>query len=71
MARIERVDRGSLDAARQKYLQLGCEIERGAGYGDLAHTHSKLGIFLSEALGPAWRGPRELDEREAAEQVDE
>lgn len=51
-----RIDWGELQAARAKYLKLGREIERSASYGDMSHTHSKLGIFLEGALGPAWRG---------------
>lgn len=56
MADTVRIDWGDLKAARAKYLKLGREIERGASYGDMSHTHSKLGIFLEGALGPAWRG---------------
>lgn len=40
--------------ARRKYLRLGREIASGAAPGDLDHTHSKLGIFLTEVLGENW-----------------
>ena len=50
----------SVKAARQKYLQLGREIESlsiGSERENLMHTHSKLGIFLDECFGSsAWRG---------------
>jgi hypothetical protein len=48
----------SLKAARQKYLQLGREIEKmpfPTLRSDLEHTHSKLGIFLEECFGSQWR----------------
>lgn len=48
----------ALKEARRKYLKLGVEIEKytsGDVYFDLSHTHSKLGIFLDQALGKAWR----------------
>lgn len=48
------VDGPALRAARAKYVQLGREIG-SASVSDLTHTHSKLGIFLDQALGAAWR----------------
>jgi hypothetical protein len=44
-------DLKQLKTARLKYLQLGGEIEDRASYADLQHSHSKLGIFLSEIFG--------------------
>lgn len=49
-----RLETESLKAARRKYLQLGDEIEQVKDSllrANLEHTHSKLGIFLSEAIG--------------------
>lgn len=43
----------ALKASRQKYLQLGCEIDKlpdSALRRDMQHTHSKLGIFLADIL---------------------
>ncbi len=40
-----------LKAARQKYLQMGGEIEDKEGHSNLQHSHSKLGIFLAEIFG--------------------
>lgn len=48
-------DKQSLKAAAEKYLQLGREIAADASVSDLQHTHSKLGIFLDEAIGADWR----------------
>ena len=62
---LEDVDYASLKAARAKYLQLGVEIEALTPIrkdvtlneiSDLLHTHSKLGIFLEEALGDDYFG---------------
>lgn len=54
-----RIRRFSLEAAATKYLRLGVEIEALAPGGpvrdNLLHTHSKLGIFLDEAIGEVWR----------------
>lgn len=44
----------SMEEARRKYLRLGREIDGVATRGDLAHTHSKLGIFLTGVLGEGW-----------------
>ncbi len=58
-----------LKAARQKYLQLGGEIEDRDEYPNLQHSHSKLGIFLAEVLGyDLWKTvedmrPEDADER--------
>lgn len=62
------IDNEALKAARQKYLRLGREIEGAATRGDLAHTHSKLGIFLEQALGTAWADRLEESWRVPAEQ---
>lgn len=46
-----------LKAARQKYRLLGQEIGNlpsGNDRDNLIHTHSKLGLFLAEALGSRW-----------------
>lgn len=43
--------------ARKKYLQLGREIEHmpnGVVRDNAEHTHSKLGIFLTNVLGKDW-----------------
>lgn len=56
------MDTIALDAARQKYLKLGREIEGMPASIDrenALHSHSKLGIFLEQAVGSdAWRGAR-------------
>lgn len=44
-------------AARQKYVQLGREIDKmspGVERDNADHTHSKLGIFLTNVLGHDW-----------------
>jgi hypothetical protein len=60
-----RLDVEHLKAARLKYLQLGREIERLDDQDEranLMHTHSKLGMFLEEAIGSlAWRGVDDFD----------
>lgn len=43
--------------ARKKYLQLGVEIGKmpnGVVRDNAEHTHSKLGIFLTNVLGKDW-----------------
>lgn len=48
----------NLKAARQKYLQLGKELEalpQSTERQNLMHTHSKLGIFLDNEVGEKWR----------------
>ena len=58
-----------LKAAKLKYLQLGVEIlnyTSGDVYGNLMHTHSKLGIFLQDVLGDAWRYADKGGEEEQA-----
>ncbi len=54
---IEAIDLVALGAARQKYLKLGREIEAmppSLDKDNAMHSHSKLGIFLDEAIGTAW-----------------
>lgn len=49
--------------AFRKYLQLGREINDVTDdhfRANLAHTHSKLGIFLEEAFPSAWKEAREI-----------
>lgn len=44
-------------AARSKYLQLGREIDKmppGVARDNAGHTHSKLGIFLTNVFGHDW-----------------
>ena len=48
--------RKDLEAVRQKYLKLGTEIEQGASWSNMQHTHSKLGIFIGDLVGDQnWR----------------
>lgn len=59
MKMAKMVDSEALGAARKKYLLLGREIEALSWSIDkenMMHTHSKLGIFIEQAVGEAWRG---------------
>lgn len=62
------LDFTTLDAARKKYLKLGREIEAMPSSLDrdnALHSHSKLGIFLTEVLGDDWQWPRWLKQETA------
>lgn len=50
------VDHESLRAAKQKYRTLVKQLEEGKRpANDMIHPAYKLGQFLEEALGTAWR----------------
>ena len=58
------IDMTYLIAALQKYRRLEREIYKVSDKGlrmDLAHTHSKLGMFLADGLGKIWRDLIETD----------
>lgn len=67
------LDFQTLDAARKKYLKLGREIDaiqaptHSIDKSNAQHTHSKLGIFLSEVLGEDWQHPSGFAEPTARE----
>lgn len=51
-----RVDHDSLRAAKQKYRTLVVQLEKGQrSPSDMLHPAYKLGQFLEDALGVAWR----------------
>lgn len=61
------VDFGMLVAARGKYRLLEAEIKQVKNARlreNLLHTHSKLGIFLADAITELWREAGQIEHLE-------